>query len=220
MPDDSTPPPSLKPLSPSCLVPFGILFAVCAAAFMGIRSIERNTGPWSILAAKKGIAESGLPELDRAALTLQLERLNAAFEAEKIPTQDLVSGVDAILKEPLIGELVLEDARVRRIPASGLTDDEKVEADAALATVLSYSHVTLIEPVTLYKVLGALNEVGTDGVPAVLDDGQLRELVGRAKLAIKNVTTEEINNANAGPATRAVLLADLSERVDGIVGAE
>lgn len=210
-------PASLNPMSAGCLIPFGIGLVLVVAAYLGVRSIEQHTGPWAIQSAQKGIQESGLPQRDRAALTIEVERLNTAYESGSIDAVGVVKGIDGILKEPLIPLLTLEDARVRRLPASGLSAEDKAAGDATLATFMGYARAEVVARSTIFDVMGPLALVGTDGVPPVIDDDALSGILGRAAHEIAEVPPLKLKEANLLEVTRESLFNALEKRVTKVV---
>ncbi len=212
-------PASLDPRSPSFLVPFGIGAVLMALAYFGIKGIESSTGPWAIQAAQRGIAGSGLPAEDRAALTLQIERLAEGVDSGSLDAQSAVGGVDGLLKDPLIELLLLEDVRRTRLSKSGLTDAEKAAGVAALEEFMSLVHAGLVDSAQANDVLGPMREVSRSGAPAQLDDAALRALLGRAVRKSAGVDAKLKDAADLAPVNRAMLLDGYRGRIDGIVGA-
>ncbi len=217
-PSGATGPASLDPRSPSFFVPFGIGVVLMALAYFGIKGIESSTGPWAIQAAQRGIAGSGLPAADRAALTLQIERLATGIDSGALDAQSAVDGVDGLLKDPLIQLLLLEDVRRTRLPESGLTDEEKAAGAATLEELMTLVHANLVDGAQANDVLGPLREVSESGAPAQLDDPALRALLGRALRKSAGVDTKLKDAADLAPVNRATLLDGYRGRIDEIVG--
>lgn len=215
-PDDIGP-ASLDPRSSAFLVPFGIGVVLVALAFFGIKSIESSTGPWAIQAAQRGLAGSGLPTTDRAALTLQIERLSKAVDAGTVDAQSAVGGVDGLLKDPLFQLLLLDDVRTTRLSGSALSDQAKAAGAADLATLMSYVDAGLVDGATAYKVLGPMGEAPTDGVPAELDEAQLTELLARAKREVDSVEPKKVKAATLTTHDAESLLGRYAERIDAII---
>lgn len=211
-------PASLDPRSPSFLIPFGIGVVLVALAYFGIKSIESSTGPWAIQAAQRGIAGSGLPAEDRAALTLEIERLAGGVDSGSVDAQSAVGGVDGLLKEPLIQLLLLQDVRTNRLPASGLSDEEKSVGEETLARLMSLVDAGLVDGAQANDVLGPMREVAESGEPASLDDDALRALLGRAVRKAGGVDDKVLKEATLRDVDRDVLLGGFRERIDGIVG--
>lgn len=212
-------PASLDPRSASFLVPFGIGVVLMALAYFGIKGIESSTGTWAIQAAQRGIATSGLPAQDRAALTLQVERLAAGVEGGTLDAQSAVGGVDGLLKDPLIQLLLLEDVRQTRLSGSGLSEEEKEAGAAALEEVMTLVHAGLVDGAQANDVLGAMREISETGAPAQLDDAALRELLGRALHKASGVDKKLKDAADLVPVNREMLLNGYASLIDGIVGA-
>lgn len=212
-------PASLDPRSPSFFVPFGIGVVLMALAYFGIKGIESSTGPWAIQAAQRGIADSGLPAEDRAALTLQIERLAAGVDSGALDAQSAVGGVDGLLKDPLIELLLLEEVRRTLLPGSGLTDEEKAAGAAALEELMSLVHAKLVDQAQAKDVLGPMREVPEGGAPAQLDDAALRALLGRAVRKSTGVDEKLKGATELEPVDRAMLLDGFRAKIDEIVGA-
>ena len=212
-------PASLDPRSPSFFVPFGIGVVLMALAYFGIKGIESSTGPWAIQAAQRGIADSGLPAEDRAALTLQIERLAAGVDSGALDAQSAVGGVDGLLKDPLIELLLLEEVRRALLPGSGLTDEEKAAGAAALEEFMSLVHAKLVDQAQAKDVLGPMREVPESGAPAQLDDSALRALLGRAVRKSAGVDEKLKGATELEPVDRAMLLDGFRGKIDEIVGA-
>lgn len=212
-------PASLDPRSASFLVPFGIGVVLMALAYFGIKAIENSTGPWAIQAAQHGIATSGLPAQDRAALTLQIERLSAGVENGILDAQSAVGGVDGLLKDPLIELLLLEDVRRTRLSGSGLSDEEKAAGAAALDEIMTLVHAGLVDVAQAKDVLGAIRATSESGTPAQLDDTALRELLGRAVRKAAGVDKQLKDAADLVPVNREMLLNGYASRIDEILGA-
>ena len=210
-------PPSLDPTSASCLIPFGIGLVVVFVAWLGLRSIREHTGPWAVQAAKTAIDRSGLQDRDRSALREGVDRLERAFDAGEIDAQEVVEGVEGILENALIPKLAIEDARVRRLPASELTAEFQERADTVLAQLSSLAETELLEQSRVYMVLGPLGMVPDDGSPPVLSDEELRELVGRAESAIESIDDRRLATWSREPVTRETLLNGFRRHVDAIV---
>lgn len=211
-------PASLDPRSASFLVPFGIGVVLVALAYFGIKGIEASTGPWAIQAAQRGIAGSGLPAEDRAALTLQIERLAEGVGSGSLDAQSAVGGVDGLLKDPLIQLLLLEDVRRTRLPESGLTDEEMAAGAEALEELMSLVHAELVDKAQANDVLGPMREISESGEPAELDDTALRALLGRAVRRSAGVDAKQKDEADLAPVNRAMLLDGYREQIDEIVG--
>ena len=218
--DTAPGPPSLDPTSASCLVPFGIGLLVVFVAWLGLRSIREHTGPWAVQAAKTAIDRSGLQERDRSALREGVERLEYAFDAEEIGAQEVVQGVEGILENALIPKLAIEDARVRRLPASGLSSEFKARADSTLAEFSSLAEDELVQQSRVYMVLGPLGMVPDDGSPPTLSDEELRELVGRAETAVDSVDERLLGTRSGQAVTRESLLDAFAKHVDAIVSGQ
>lgn len=212
-------PASLDPRSPSFFVPFGIGVVLMALAYFGIKGIESSTGPWAIQAAQRGIADSGLPAEDRAALTLQIERLAAGVDSGALDAQSAVGGVDGLLKDPLIELLLLEEVRRALLPGSGLTDEEKAAGAAALEELMSLVHAKLVDQAQAKDVLGPMREVPESGAPAQLDDSAMRALLGRAVRKSAGVDEKLKGATELEPVDRAMLLDGFRGKIDEIVGA-
>ena len=212
-------PASLDPRSASFLVPFGLGVVLMALAYFGIKAIEKSTGPWAIQAAQNGIATSGLPVQDRAALTLQIERLSAAVESGTLDAQSAVGGVDGLLKDPLIELLLFEDVRRTRLSGSGLSEEEKAAGAAALDEIMTLVHAGLVDVAQAKDVLGTMRATSESGTPAQLDDTALRELLGRAVRKAAGVDQQLKDAADLVPVNREMLLNGYASRIDGIVGA-
>lgn len=210
-------PPSLDPTSAGCLVPFGIGLVVIFVAWLGLRSIREHTGPWAVQAAKTAIDRSGLQERDRTALRDGVDRLESSFDAGRIDAQQVVDGVEGILENALIPKLAIEDARVRRLPASGLSSEFQQRADATLAEFLGLVEVELLETSQVYRALGPLAMVPDDGSPPELSDGELRRLVGRTEVAIDSIDERRRGMKTVRKVTRETLLEDFERHVDAIV---
>lgn len=210
-------PKSLNPRSRAFLVPFGIGVAVLAIAWFGLKSIERSSGPWAVQAARKGVAESGLPASDRAALTVQVERLAAAVDSGAIDARAAVGGVDGLLKDPLIPLLQLVEVRDGRLAASGLDEAERAAARGVLDQTLSMLDAGLLNRGHAVKILGPLLAVPEDGTPPALDDAGLRALVARAKAEVEGVNPGLVKETTLAPVSRDGLLARFRERIDGVV---
>ncbi len=213
--DDS--PKTLKVGSPGFLIPFAIALVVIAAAWLGLQGIVRSTGPWAIQAAQKGLAASGLPSADRAALTLEIERLNVALQGETVKVQSAVSGVDGLLKEPLIPQLLLQDVMDRRLDESGLDESARANGRATLTKFASYVDAGILNYGHGIKVLGPLTTVGDDGAPPELDDAGLVELVTRATKEIELVTPARLAGVKLKTVSRQGLLDGYRTRIDGIL---
>lgn len=210
-------PKVLKVGSAGFLIPFGIALVVIAAAWLGLQGIVKATGPWAIKAAEKGIAESGLPALDRAALTLEIERLNAALAEQAVAVPLAVQGVDGLLKEPLIPQLLIQDIIDRRLPESGLDETARVSASTSLASFASYVDAGLLNYGHSIKVLGPLTSVAEDGQPPSLDDGALVELITRAEDEIRRVPADKLGAATLQTVTRRSLMEAYRAKIDRIL---
>jgi len=210
-------PKTLRVSSPGFYIPFGIALVLIATAWVGLQGIVSSTGPWAIQAAQKGLAESGLPSTDRAELTLEIERLNAALSAESVEVQAAVSGVDGLLKEPLIPQLLIQDVIGRRLPASGFDDAQQAAARETLQTFASYVDAGLLNYGHGIKVLGPLTSVSDDGAPPELDDAGLTELVTRASKELELITPAQLKDLKLKPVSRKRLLDDYAARIDGIL---
>lgn len=199
------------------LIPFGIAIAVIVAAWLGLQGIVKSTGPWAIQAAQKGLVESGLPALDRAALTVEIERLNAALVKEAVAVPAAVQGVDGLLKEPLIPQLLIQDVIDRRLPASGLDEEARASARASLGTFASYVDAGLLNYGHGVKVLGPLTSVADNGRPPALDDAGLVGLVTRAEDEIRRIEPKQLAAATLRTVTRTSLIEGYRARIDGIL---
>lgn len=225
------PPASLDPRSPGCWIPFGIFGVIVLAAVFGFQQIVSSTGPWAIASARNAVAESGLPEADRAAVLAEIARLEGALESGDLDARGVTMGVDGVLREPLIPLLALDDARARRIPASGLTAEEASAADAVLAETASLFDAGLIRRPQLIQVLGPLARTSVDdaadageapgAAPRVpLDDAALRALVERAAAVNAGVDEAMRDESSLRPVDRELLLERLRAHVDAVLAAD
>lgn len=218
MPDESPAapahPPSLKPFSAGCLVPVFLALVVLGLAYMGLQKIVDNTGPWALQAADKALLDSGVPAAQRAAFGVELERLRVALDTEKLGSSDVVNGVAGLLESPILPLLVMNDVVDRRLPASGLTAEEKSDVRAALTRVEEAAEAELLIYQDLVKVLGPLGRTEEEGGPqAELSDAELLEMAERARSATVEMS---IPRVDAEP-TNEVLLQRYREHVDAVL---
>ncbi|MEL6716507.1 MAG: hypothetical protein AAFZ87_14975 [Planctomycetota bacterium] len=210
-------PPSLDPKSAGCWIPALIGATLIVLSYVGVQRLMASTGPWAIESARNAVATSGLHPEDRAAVLAQIQRLETALEGEVIDAQKVTEGVSAILQDPLIVQLTLDDVAVRRIPASGLGDAEKGGARDTLERLASLFESNLVEYAAVTDVLGPLvaEEKLEPDARVELDDDALRALVDRAARAIETVDAETLAEATLTEIDRAALL----KRLEASIGA-
>ena len=216
-------PPSLDPKSRGCWIPALIGAALAFMLWSGVQRIVASTGPWAIASARNAVAESGLHADDRARILGQVDRLAAALDKGDLDAQGVTRGVQAILQDPLIPQLTLDDIRARRLVASDLSEEEQHAADKELALLASLFEAREVEFVELLDVFGPLAKPGDDGVRSELDDAGLRALIERASAAVAAATAkpqgsvEKLDPARLETVDRESLLGRLERQIDELV---
>ncbi|QDV07005.1 hypothetical protein Poly30_25240 [Planctomycetes bacterium Poly30] len=219
MSDDESPaahshPASLKPLSAGCLVPVFLALAVMAVAYVGLRKIVDNTGPWALQAADKALLDSGIPEVQRTAFGAEIERLRVALDSEEADPGDVFNGVAGLLESPILPLLVVDDVLDRRLPASGLTAEEKAEVRSTLIRFRAGADAQVLKYQDLVALLGPLARTEEEGGPqAELSDAELLEMGERARAATADL---DIPKLDTEP-TYEVLLQRYRDHVDAVL---
>lgn len=194
--DYSVHPASLKPLSPGCLVPVLLALVVMGLAYLGLQKIVNNTGPWALSAADNALADSGIPESQRVPFALEVTRLRAAFEAEKLDSANVVNGVAGLLETPILPLLIVDDVIDRRLPLSGLDEAQRAEFVSALTGFKAAADSRVLKYQELLTVLGPLARTEEEGGPkADLTDAEFLEMTERAKAAVLDKKIPELDEA-------------------------
>ncbi|MEM6672616.1 MAG: hypothetical protein AAF726_07210 [Planctomycetota bacterium] len=203
--------PTLDPTSLGCILPGALAVLVFGLAWMGIQSLKKSSGIMSIQAAEFGLQSSGLPADAKAPFEAQVDRIRRAHESENLDAQGAVEGVKGLLATRTIELLVVDDVRARRLPASGLSAEERAAGDAALERLATSLDAETLRVDSLIEVLGPLTEVPEDGSVVPLDDAGLRALLERADAALAEIDDPE---SPPRPVDAAALLSRFEQHVD------
>lgn len=207
-------PASLKPFSAGCLVPVFLALVVLGLAYVGLQKIVNNTGPWALQAAEKALVDSGISGAERGALGAELERLRAGLDAETLTSEEVVNGVAGLLETPILPLLVVNDAVDRRLPASGLNDEQKAEFLSAISRFKGAADAKLLKYQDLVTVLGPLARTEEEGGPQKdLSDAELMEMAERARTVTEGLDVPKMDTEP----TSTVLLERYRDHVDAVI---
>ncbi len=210
-------PASLKPMSLGCILPVMLAVVVVGLAYMGLQKIVEHTGPWALQAADHALVESGIPEAQRKPFAAEVARLRAAFEAETLDASAVVNGVAGLLESPTLPLLIVHDVVDRRLPASGLTAEQKSAFMASITEFKAAADSKKLKYQDLIKVLGPLARTEEQGGPKeTLTDAELMEMAKRAD-AMTSVV--EVPKLDVEP-THAVLLKRFQDHVDSVLAGD
>ena len=185
-------------------------------AYFGLQRIVSNTGPWAIAAANNALAESGIPEAQRASFAAEVDRLRVALEAEELESKDVVNGVAGLLETPILPLLVVDDVLDRRLPASGLSDAKKASVAEALTTFKSAADTQVLKYQELLQVLGPLARTEEEGGPQdELSDEELEAMGSRAASAVVDKEIPKLDEAPSFDVLLGRYRAHVSDVLDG-----
>jgi hypothetical protein len=123
-----------------CLVVFGIFLCLCGGvawflhANIGrIRAFAADTAREAIVS---GIRESNLDEQEKEAVVVQVDRLVERYKSGDITLEQLGRVMEELAQSPLMGVLVMVSVDAQYIQPSGLSADEKEQAQRTMQRVL------------------------------------------------------------------------------------
>jgi hypothetical protein len=128
----------------ACLIGCLIVFAVCICLCGGVAwFVYSNLGRIRTFAADtareaitSGIRESNLDEEEKEAVITQVDRLVERYKSGEITMEQLGRVMEELAQSPLMGALVMLSIDAKYIQPSGLTADEKQQAQRTMQRVL------------------------------------------------------------------------------------
>lgn len=119
-----------------CLVTFGICSVLCAGVGYYVYS---NASTWIAGLARQGIEaglkETDLPAEEQTAILEQFDRVVDAYEAGELTLEELGPAMEKLAESPIVGLIMLEAVEAKYIKNSGLSDEEKLDAERTMARV-------------------------------------------------------------------------------------
>lgn len=136
--DDRTPPPpAQKSWMKSCLL--GCLAIAVVLAIIGTIAtiwIARNWRDWVATAAaeglNQGIEASELSAEEKAQIKSEVDRVIVGFRAGNVSTEQVGKIIEGIVNSPLMTAIIASVAEAKYVDKSGLSPEEKAEAEVTL----------------------------------------------------------------------------------------
>lgn len=127
-------------------------------------------------AADRMIASSGLPEEERTAVRAEVERVLVELREGNLSQEEMVAMFESVQESPLPFIVVLYGLQAGHIAASGLSAQEKAEAERTIQRLLRGASEETLGSGELQEILEAAPEEGQD-----LTDQQVRDLLAVCK---------------------------------------
>lgn len=162
----------------------------------------------------KGVEESELDPEDKQKVMQQVDRLVEGYKQKKVDLQQLAKFGEDFMKSPLMDIFIAFAARKQYIEKSGLSAEEKMEAERTLQRVARGVIEEKITQEELQKALDYISEARPNGArefKQTVTDAELREFLSECKkLADEEMIPDQESNVDVG--------AELKKLVDKTLG--
>ncbi|MDA0660927.1 MAG: hypothetical protein O2931_13820 [Planctomycetota bacterium] len=196
----------------------GVLAVTIVGCVVGGWYIYRNgvrlAAPLARTFAQQALNDAELPQEEKDAIMVQVDRLVTAAEQDRVNMNDLQKALDSISKSPLFAAGMVSAADVKYVQPSGLSNEEKQDATRVLQRVLHGLYdkaitIEQLEPVQSFLFVD--DGKGAKRLKEQLTDEELRQFIAGCR--------EIVDKADVADEPFEITISqELKEVVDDLLG--
>lgn len=178
------------------------------------RNGVRLAAPLARTIAQKALNDVELPQEEKDAIMVQVDRLVTAAQQDRVNMNDLTKALEGISKSPLFAAWMVFAADVKYVQPSGLSDEEKQDSKRVLQRVLHGLYdkaitIEQLEPVQSFIFVD--DGKGAKTLKEHLTDEELRQFIAGCR--------EIVDKANVADEPFEITISqELKEVVDDLLG--
>lgn len=195
-----------------CLVVLGLIVVLLIAGGVYVSMNWRGwMADFSVQGAREVLNQSDLSEEQKSAIMVHVEDLAADFKAGDVTLEEMANILQELAESPVIPIAAVYGARAAYFNESGLTDEEKANADLQMQRL---ARGVFEEQISMEEMQDAIDEIAVQTSesnwhirePEVVSDEDLREMVDKITVLAdeKGIPNEPFEVDIAGEVEQAI----------------
>lgn len=186
--------------------------------------VWKNWRSWTAMGITQGVqtamAESGLPDEEKAEVMEQVNRIADAIQDEQLTMEQMGQLGTRLMESPLIPSILVAGVESKYLDESGLSDEEKAETRVTLHRFIQGAMQEQIAQEEVDAVMAHVADLQPDGNWKLRDqvsDDELRAFISDAKTRADAAgVPEEVEEVDPSDELRKIIDGALAEPVDAM----